>query len=220
MRAIINILRNNTALTTLLGGVDQIGANIIGQTKNTPYVVVDLEDSTITNTFKETNALDMERITIFSVADQGFTNGSTIGADEVSVAVRRALDYVSGTFDGEIVERCTLQRGLPMREDRISNKPQITKEDEYLLVVRSKVSLPSPTNLVLSNISGSSIQLDWDLNSNGDETSVLVKRNEGGAGFVNLIFLAPGSETHTDTTVSALTTYEYAIFAEANQPPD
>lgn len=137
MRSIINILQNDSALVALLGDANQIGMNFIKQGKKTPYVVVDVEDRTTTNTFREASDLDFVRFTVFSVADRSYTNGSVIGADEIGKAVRNAIDYVAaGTYDGETITRCTLERGGQMQEDRIANKTQITREDEYLLSVR------------------------------------------------------------------------------------
>jgi hypothetical protein len=138
MRSIINILQNDLSLTTLIGGSTKIGANLIGQTKKAPYVVVDLEDTEVTNTFRSSSGVDFERLIITSVADLTFTSGSIVGADEVSNAVKAALNYVAaGTYDGETITRCTFQRGGRMSEDRMANKPQISKEDEYLLTVRT-----------------------------------------------------------------------------------
>lgn len=137
MRSIINILQNDATLVALLGNANQIGMNIIEQGKKTPYVVVDVEDSQPTNTFREASDLDFVHFTVFSVADRPFTNGAVVGADEVGKAVRTALDYVAaGTYDGEVITRCTFERGGRIQEDRIANKMQITREDEYLLSVR------------------------------------------------------------------------------------
>lgn len=83
-----------------------------------------------------------------------------------------------------------------------------------------EVKLPTPTNLVLSDITATTMQLDWDLNSNGDETSVSVERNDDGAGFVNIIYLAPGAETYVDTGLIPLTDYDYRVRSMATQPPD
>ena len=137
MRSIINILQNDSTLVSLLGGANKIGMNVIGQTTKTPYVVVDVEDRNPTNSFDSDGNLDFVRFTVFSVADITFTSGSVVGADEIGNAVRSAINYVAaGTYDGETIDRCTLERGGQMQEDRIANKPQITREDEYLLIVR------------------------------------------------------------------------------------
>lgn len=137
MRSIINILQNNTALTTLLGGSSKIGMNLIGQGVKAPYVTVDQEDGLPTNSFDKDGNLDFIRFTVESVADLSFTSGSIVGADEVGRAVRAALNYVTpGTYDSEVVERVQIERIGQLQEDRISNKPQITKEDEYMLTTR------------------------------------------------------------------------------------
>lgn len=139
MRSVINILQNDTNLTNLIGGANKIGMNLIGQTIKTPYVVVDVEERTPTTAFREPSDLDFVRFTVFSVADLTFSYGSVVGADEVGKAVRAALDKanaIAGTYDGETITRCVLERGGQIQEDRIANKPQITREDEYILSVR------------------------------------------------------------------------------------
>ena len=137
MRSIIYILQNNAALTNLLGGATKIGMNTIGQTTKTPYVVVDVEDRTTTNTFDSDGGLDFVRITVSCVADLSFTSGSVVGADEIGNAVRTAINYVAaGTYDGEVLNRCTLERSLSMQENRTANKPSVTREDEYLAIIQ------------------------------------------------------------------------------------
>jgi hypothetical protein len=137
MRSIIYILQNDSTLVSLLGGANKIGMNVIGQTVKTPYVVVDVEDTTPTNSFEKDARVDYVRFTVYSVGDITFTSGSIVGADEIGDAVRNAINYVAaGTYDGETIARCTLERGGKIQEDRIANKPQITREDDYMLIVR------------------------------------------------------------------------------------
>ena len=160
MRSIINILQNNTALTTLIGGADKIGINIIGQTVKTPYVTVDAEERTPTNAFDQDAKLDYVRFTVHSVADLTFTSGSIVGADEIGNAVRNAINYVSpGTYDGETIARCTIQRGGQMQEDRISNKPQITREDDYLVLIRPNVFSNISTTTTKGNYTEYSVNI-------------------------------------------------------------
>ena len=132
-------MQNDVNLTTLLGGSDKIGINVIGHSKKTPYVVVDVEERTPSNTFRTASELDFVRFTVYSVADLSFSSGYVVGADDVGQAVRAAIDKangIAGTYDGETITRCVLVRGGQMQEDRIANKPQITREDEYELSVR------------------------------------------------------------------------------------
>ena len=137
MRSIINILQNDSALVALLGSANKIGMNVIGQTTLTPYVVVDQEDGNPTNSFDKDGELDFIRFTVESVAALSFTSGSVVGADEVGRAVRSALNYVTpGTYDSEVVERIQIERIGQLQEDRTANKPQVTKEDEYMLTTR------------------------------------------------------------------------------------
>jgi len=137
LRSIVNILKNDATLVALLGSADRVRTNYASQTQKTPFVIVDLEDSIPTNTFRTASDLDFERLVISSVADRAFTSGSEVGADEIGVAVRNAIDYVAaGTYDGEVLLRCTYERGSGMTEDRIANKPQITRTDEYLISIR------------------------------------------------------------------------------------
>ena len=142
--------------------------NLIDQTIKAPYITLDVEDTDPTNAFVESSDLDFVRFTVFCVADLSFTSGSTVGADEVSKAVRSAIDKanaIAGTYNGETITRCTLERGGQFQNNSIANKPQITKEDEYILSLRvDKVS--APTNLVLTpnynwiNLSYSAIDAD------------------------------------------------------------
>jgi len=162
LRAIVNILQNDTALVALLGNANKIGSNVIGHGEQTPYVVVDQEDTEPNNTFRSGSELDFTRITIFCVADLTFTSGSTIGADNLGEAVRNAIDIaggIRGTYDGVDLRRCTRESGGQMQEDRIANKPQITREDGYLLVIGRSTGAPS--NLVSSNVTQNTLTLNW-----------------------------------------------------------
>ena len=141
MRSIINILENDAALTALIGA-NKVGMNIISQSVKTPYVVVDVEDSESTNSFDAPSDLDFVRLTVFSVGERPFTDSddaTAIGADEVAKSVRAAIDLgnaIAGTYDGETITRCTHERMGGIHEDRVANKTQITRTDEYLLSVR------------------------------------------------------------------------------------
>ena len=137
MRSIINILQNDSALVSLLGGANKIGMDLIDQTTLTPYVVLGVEDVDNTNTFREPSDLNFVRFTVFSVAALSFTSGSVVGAEQIGVAVMNAINFVAaGTYDGETITRCTWERGGPTSNSGLANNPKITKEDEYLLSVR------------------------------------------------------------------------------------
>ena len=135
-KAIINILKNDAALTALLGSNTKVRLGFIAQELKKPYVIVDIEDSTPTNTFDAGSDLDFTSLTVFSVSDRTYSNANGVGADEISKAVRAAIDYVAkGTYGGETISRCRFQRSGGIREDRIANNVQVTKEDEYLISV-------------------------------------------------------------------------------------
>lgn len=130
-------MKNDAALTTLLGSSDKVRMNVAGQAQKVPYVVVDVEDIQPTNTFRAASDLDFVRITVNSVSDRPYTDANRVGAYEVSQAVRTALDYVAaGSYDGETITRCTYERGAGIQEDRIANGIRISVDDEYILSVR------------------------------------------------------------------------------------
>jgi len=136
VRSVINILQNDAALVAILGNANQIGMNVIGQTKKAPYVVVDVKQRTQTNTFREASTLDFITVMVSSVADLTFTSGSTIGAFELGNAVRDALDFATpGTYDSEDLARCIFDGGGQTHEDRIANKKQFKREDNYLVTL-------------------------------------------------------------------------------------
>lgn len=136
-KAIVTILKANSALTTLLGSSDKVRMNIASQSQKVPYVVVDIEDVQPTNTFRASSDLDFMRFTVSSVSDRPYTDATRVGAYEVSQAVRNALDYVAaGTYGGSVVTRCTFERSAGMQEDRLANGVRITVDDEYILSVR------------------------------------------------------------------------------------
>jgi len=136
-KAIVNILKNDAALTALLGSNTKVRLGFIAQELKKPYVVVDIEDSTPTNTFDAGSDLDFTSLTVFSVSDRTYSNANGVGADEISKAVRAAIDYVAaGTYGGETITRCTFQRSSGVREDRLANNVQVTKTDDYLVSIR------------------------------------------------------------------------------------
>lgn len=136
-KAVLNILKNNSALMTLLGNSDKVRMAIASQGQKPPYVAIDVEDVEPTNTFDAPSDLDFVRLMISSVSSRPYTNTEGVGAKEVSEAVRNALDYVAaGTYGGEQITRCTYERGSGPFEDRIANGVRITVDDEYLVSVR------------------------------------------------------------------------------------
>src|SRR5574343_47616 len=57
----------------------------------------------------------------------------------------------------------------------------------------------SPSNLVLTVISATENQLDW-LNGATNEDNVIIQRSDDGGSYLNLVTLAAGTITYTDTT--------------------
>ena len=136
-KGIINILKNDSALTTLLGSADKVRTGFVAQEVTKPYVIVDVEDVEPTNSFDAASDLDFVRLTVYSVADRFYTNANGSGASEIGDAVRTAIDYVAaGTYNGEAIKRCTFERSVGMAEDRMANNVQITREDEYLVTIQ------------------------------------------------------------------------------------
>lgn len=138
MRSIMNILENDSALTTLIGA-NKVGMGDVPQGTKAPFVVVEVEDSESTNTFDAVSDLDFVRFTVFSVADRPFTYTKTVGAEEVAKAVRAALDLgnsIAGTYDGEAITRCTHERMGGFFSSQRANKAQYERLDEYRLSVR------------------------------------------------------------------------------------
>lgn len=136
-KAIGTILKANAALTTILGSSNKVRMNIASQSQKIPYVVIDIEDTDPTNTFRDASDLDFMRFTVSSVSDRPYTDATRAGAYEVSKAVRNALDYVTaGTYGGDTITRCTFERSGGMIEDRLANGVRITVDDEYILSLR------------------------------------------------------------------------------------
>lgn len=185
-------MKNDAALIALLGSANKVRSGTVGQGVKKPYVVVDVEDSIPTNTFDAGSDLDFTSITIFSVSDRAYSNSNGVGVDEISKAVRTALDYVSaGTYNGETIARCTFQRSGSMQEDRIANNVQVTKEDEYLVSInRAVVGLPTVLTATLYGYNV--IDLSWTDGTGGGSDLYEIWRAENG-----------GSFTFLDTTTNA-----------------
>ena len=136
MRALINILSNDTSVTDLLAdGANSVFSVEAPQGAKLPYVIVDVEDGTPYNTMSTASTLDRNNIRVFSIAERLFTSGSVVGADDLSKAVRDSIDYVPrGVYDGESLEHCSYQ-GESNYSNKLSNKPQTTVEQDYFLSI-------------------------------------------------------------------------------------
>jgi hypothetical protein len=222
-KAIVNILKNDSALTTLLGSNDKIRTNTIAQSVKKPYVIVDIEDSNPTNTFREPSDLDFVRLTISSVADRAYTNANGVGVTEIAAAVRTAIDYVAaGTYNGETIARCTFQRSGYMHEDRMANNVQFTKEDEYLVTInRAIVGLPTLLSATLYGYNV--IDLAWTDGTVGTSDSYEIWRAENGGAF-SLLGTTTNADSYRDSSITgdssryfnykvrALTGANYSLF--------
>lgn len=136
MRSAIAILKADSTLTTALGGAAKVRANVASQGNQTPFVIVDVEDSQSNYTFDTRADIDHTRLVVMTVADRTFTDSAGDGATDLAKLVRDALENASpGTYAGEEFIRCDRTRHQ-VQEDRLADKPQITVEEEYLLVVR------------------------------------------------------------------------------------
>ena len=70
---------------------------------------------------------------------------------------------------------------------------------------------PSPTQVVLTTESSSSIDLSWQ--DNGNATNVIVERSSGGGNFAPIATLPGSATTYLDSTLAADTTYSYQVYA-------
>ncbi len=94
----------------------------------------------------------------------------------------------------------------------------IKSNDVWLLVDYMEVTNTSPpatptapSNLAASNVSSSSLQLNWTDNSN-DEDNFVVERNANGGGYLELTStISANSTSYTDNSVSANGSYQYRI---------
>lgn len=94
----------------------------------------------------------------------------------------------------------------------------IKSNDVWLLVdymevtnISPPVTPTAPSNLSSSNVTSSSLQLNWTDNSN-DEDNFIVERNANGAGYQVLTStVVANSTTYTDNSVSANGSYQYRI---------
>lgn len=77
------------------------------------------------------------------------------------------------------------------------------------------IPLPTPTNLVASNVTSDSIGLDWDLNSQGNESSVSVEQSEDGGAYIEIIDLPAGTESYSVTGLTSETEYCYRVRAKS-----
>jgi len=85
--------------------------------------------------------------------------------------------------------------------------------ETYALVFNFEAGIPvAADNANTSPQSSSSIQLDWDDNA-GNETGYCIKRRISGGSFSSLTTLGADSESYTDSTCAAGSTYDYQIIA-------
>lgn len=136
MKSVITILSTTTAVTDLLAdGASSVFTVEAVQGAKLPYLIVDIEDSTPNNSKSGDSTLDMNNLRVFSIAERHYTNGSVVGAYDLSEEVRSAISYVArGTYGGENLEHCSFQ-GQSNYSNKLPNKPQTTVEQDYLLSV-------------------------------------------------------------------------------------
>jgi hypothetical protein len=136
LKSILTILSTTTAVTDLLAdGASSVFAVEAVQGAKLPYLIVDIEDSTPNNTKSGDSTLDMNNLRVFSIAERLYTNGSTVGANNLSDEVRSAIAYVArGVYGGESLEHCSWQ-GQTNYSNKLPNKPQTTVEQDYILSI-------------------------------------------------------------------------------------
>lgn len=213
-RAIVNILKNDAALTALLGSNTKVRTGTVAQGVEKPYVIVDIEDSDPTNSFDAASDLDFVRLTISSVSDRYYTNDNGVGTTEIAKAVRNAIDFVSaGTYGGETITRCTFERSGFIHEDRLSNNVQITKEDEYLVSVRNSV-IVTPTNLAAVLFGYNVPDLTWIDGTAGSSDSYEIWRSENGGSF-SLLDSTANADNYRDSSITGDTSrfFSYKVRA-------
>ncbi len=70
----------------------------------------------------------------------------------------------------------------------------------------------TPTGLVATTFSSSSIGLDWNDNSS-NETGFRIERHSGDGNFAEIVQVGPGATSYDDLGLSAAVTYTYRVFA-------
>ena len=105
--AIIDILRNNSSVTSLIGGAGtnaRIYPYDIPQKAVYPCIVVTLEDIEPSDTKDGVSDLDTEYIKVESIDTKLKDTEKGSGAYHIAEAVRSALDRTSGTYSSVIVQ--------------------------------------------------------------------------------------------------------------------
>lgn len=169
------------------------------------YVYINLDDVNVIEPFEYPDVLK-EQI-IDSVRN-------TVYPSDQTLTILGIEDDPTIIFDGFTVDPAKTQfLYKPWKGYRLDFN--CTYSDEEDCIIR----LPTPTNLTSSNVTSTSIQLDWLLNSEGNETSVLVQSNIANAGFLDLVFLGAGEETYIDTSVIGGSNYKYRVQSQSNVSP-
>ena len=129
-------MQNDPTVLSLIGSADKVYALEATQGAKMPYLIVDVEDSTPNYTKDAPSDLDTLDVRVLSYGEYLYTGtDSVVGADDLSKAVRSAIDQVApGVYGGEDLKLCNFQNSLNY-STRITNKEQRVVEQNYLLSI-------------------------------------------------------------------------------------
>lgn len=114
MKQVEAILSADVGVTSLLAelnGKPGIYFDQPAQTQKRPYIVIFRDSNNPHNTAGATGTsiLDEIQVRVLSFADKYVSGGGTVGAEELSEAVRSSLDYFKGTVNGDIVSHISFE---------------------------------------------------------------------------------------------------------------
>lgn len=127
MKAVIDILTNDSSLTTLIGA-DKVFSSYAPQEQQKPHVIV-MSSVDDPHTTMSGQNLDELSVRVWSISNWEYTNGSNIGAWDISQAVRSALHGVTGTHASQVVDINYESDGIIRVND--PNNPSIEVEQVY-----------------------------------------------------------------------------------------
>ena len=113
MKGVITLLQNDATLIAMLNsGANSVFSIDAPQGEKTPHIVMDGGDKEPLGTFSATST-DEVRITIYSISRYLYNSGANIGSYEIANRIRTILDEYSGTSNGEVYSKITLESQSP-----------------------------------------------------------------------------------------------------------
>lgn len=131
IKGINEILKENTALTDLIGGADKIFPMVVSEGVEPPFIATSLARSGAENTKDATAGLDFPMVNI-NVHAQGYDQLET-----VCEAVRNALDNVRSTTDaGYTFSRIWFANAFDRPDLFTTERPLYARSVQFMAIIK------------------------------------------------------------------------------------